>query len=240
MKPAGQSTRQMQERHHIRRMLIAGAILVVGVVFLLILGTISGYVHNPVVLIGLLVGLLLVLKVAMPFLGRSGKNAKRMEGKAERGAIAEESMGDVLSRLPGENLVMHDVRSQFGNIDHIIISRTKGIILVETKSHRGKITAEGTNLLIDGRPPEKDFIRQTLSNCYWLKEWVKNNTDVEAWINCVIVFTNGGFVSVRGKIKGISVINAKFLPTYFERLPDNRAAALLWERRERLDGVAGD
>ena len=101
MKPAGQSTRQMQERHHIRRMLIAGAILVVGVVFLLILGTIFGYVHNPVVLIGLLVGLLLVLKVAMPFLGRSGKNAKRMEGKAERGAIAEESIGDVLGNCQG-------------------------------------------------------------------------------------------------------------------------------------------
>ena len=236
MKPAGQSTRQMQERHHIRRMLIAGAILVVGVVFLLILGTIFGYVHNPVVLIGLLVGLLLVLKVAMPFLGRSGKNAKRMEGKAERGAIAEESMGDVLSRLPGENLVMHDVRSQFGNIDHIIISRAKGIILVETKSHHGAITAEGANLLIDGRPTEKDFIRQTLSNCYWLKEWVKTNVGVDAWINCVIVFANG-FVTVRGKIKGISVVNAKFFPAYFERLPGDRTAVELWEKRERLQGV---
>lgn len=209
MKPAGKSTRQMQERHHSRRMLIAGAILVVGFVFFLILGKFFGYVRNPVVLIGLLVGLFVVLKVAMSFLEKSGKKVKQVEDKFERGAIAEESIGDLLDRLPGENLVLNDVPSRFGNIDHIIISRAKGIILVETKSHRGKITAEGDNLLIDGRLPEKDFIRQTLNNCYWLQEWVKNNIGLEVWVNCVIVFTNG-FVTVRGKIKGISVINAKF------------------------------
>ena len=235
MKPAGQSTREMQKRHHQRRMLILNAILVVGCLFFLLLGTFFGYIHKPVIFIGLIVGLFLVFNIVMSFLVNSGKNAKSIEGKFRRGAIAEESMGDVLDKLPGDNLVLHDVSSRFGNIDHIIISRTKGIILVETKSHHGEITAEGDNLLIDGRQPEKDFIRQTLNNCYWLKEWIKTNTGLEAWINCVIVFTNG-FVTVRGKIKGVSVINAKYFSTYYERLPDNRTAAL-WEGRDRLNGL---
>ena len=237
MKPAGQSTREMQKRHHQRRMLVLGSILVVGFLFFLLLGTFLGHVHNLVALVGLGIGLLLVLKFTMSFLGSSGKHAKRMEGKAERGAIAEESIGELLDKLPGDNLVLHDVASRFGNIDHIIISRAKGVILVETKSHRGRITAENDNLLIDGKPPEKDFIKQTLNNCYWLKEWIKTNTGLDAWINCVIVFTNG-FVTVRGKIKGVSVINAKYFPEYFERLPDSRVTAL-WDGREKLLGLGG-
>ena len=218
----------MKKRHYHRRMLILGAIVAGGLLFFTLLGSSHGAV-GVIVLLGGLV-------VAMQFLEKYGKNGKSIEGKFGRGAIAEESMGDMLDKLPGDNLVLHDVPSQFGNIDHIIISRAKGIILVETKSHPQTVTAEGSNLLLDGKPPEKDFIRQTLNNCYWLKEWVKINTGLEEWINCVIVFTNG-FVKVRGKIKGASVINAKYFPAYFERLPDNRTAGLLWEGREKLRGM---
>lgn len=235
MKPAGKSTRKTQERYYQHRMLILNAILVVGCLFFLILGTFLGQIHKPVIFIGLLIGLFLVFNIVMSFLVKYGKNAKNLEGRFRRGAMAEESMGLLLDQLSGDNLVLHDVRSQFGNIDHIIISRTKGIILVETKSHCGTVTAEEDNLLINGNPPEKNFIKQTLSNCYWLKEWIKIDTGLEAWINCVIVFTNG-FVTVRNKIKGVSVINAKFFPTYFERLPDNKTATLLWEGRGKLQG----
>jgi len=238
MKPAGQSTRKMQERHYYRRQLIILAILLVGSLFFFLLGKLCDYVRRPAIFIGLIIGLFLVFKIIMSFLEKYGKKEKRMEGKYERGAVAEESIGDMLDKLPGENLVLHDVPSRFGNIDHVIISRTKGIILVETKSHRGKITAEGDKLLIDGKPPEKDFIRQTLNNCYWLKEWVKDNLGLEAWVNCVIVFTNG-FVTIRGKIKGVWVINAKYFYTCFDRISEDRAAALLWEKREKLQGMAG-
>ena len=33
------------------------------------------------------------------------------------------------------------------------------------------------------------------------------------------------------------VINAKYFSAYFERLPENRAAEELWEKRERVQGV---
>ena len=211
-------------------MFILGSILVIGIIFFLMLGAIRSAAGILVLLGGLV--------VAMQFLEKSGKTVKTIEGKFRRGAMAEESIGKLLDQLPGDNLVLHDVPSRFGNIDHIIISRTKGIILVETKSHHGKVTTDGASLLVNGRPPEKDFIRQTLNNGYWLKEWVKANTGLDAWINCVIVFTNG-FVTVSDKIKGVSVINAKYFSTYFERLPDNKMATLLWEGREKLRGLEG-
>ena len=35
------------------------------------------------------------------------------------------------------------------------------------------------------------------------------------------------------------VVNAKYFPAYFERLPDNRTAVELWKKRERLEGMRG-
>ncbi len=72
MKPAGQSTRQMQERHHNRRMLIALSILLVGVLFFLSL-KLLGHVHNLIIIVGLLIGLLLLLKIVVSFLKLTGK-----------------------------------------------------------------------------------------------------------------------------------------------------------------------
>jgi len=42
-----------------------------------------------------------------------------------------------------------------------------------------------------------------------------------------------------GKIKGVEVINAGYFSTYFERLPENGTAALLWDGQEKLKGLAG-
>ena len=64
------------------------------------------------------------------------------------------------------------------------------------------------------------YVRNDLADiaCYWL---------------------SGIYVSVRGKIKGVSVINAGYFSTYFEHLPENGTAALLWEGQEKLKGLGG-
>ncbi len=46
-----------------------------------------------------------------------------------------------------------------GNIDRVVIG-PPGIFAVETKAHGGVITYDGRQLLHDGRPLEKDFLRQ--------------------------------------------------------------------------------
>ncbi|WP_084062218.1 nuclease-related domain-containing protein [Desulfofundulus thermosubterraneus] len=44
-----------------------------------------------------------------------------------------------------------------GNIDHIMVGPT-GVFVIETKSHFGEITfSPDGNLLLDGKPLEKDF-----------------------------------------------------------------------------------
>src|SRR5512143_2490602 len=78
---------------------------------------------------------------------------------ARRGAVAEEDVGNLLGELPAGYFVVKDFVLKRGNIDHIVIS-TKGILTIETKSHRGVISCEGETLKRDGKPFEKDFITQ--------------------------------------------------------------------------------
>ena len=61
---------------------------------------------------------------------------------ARRGAVAKEAVGNLLGELPAGYFVVNDFVSKRGNIDHIVIS-TKGILTVETKSHRGVVSCEG-------------------------------------------------------------------------------------------------
>ena len=91
-----------------------------------------------------------------------GNKADRISKRAldaHRGAIAEEEVGNLFGELPAGYFVVNDFVLRRGNIDHIVIS-TKGILTVETKSHRGVVTCEGEMLKRDGKPFEKDFIKQ--------------------------------------------------------------------------------
>ena len=59
--------------------------------------------------------------------------------RRDRGALAEEHVGELLSQLPAaEWRVIHDASLGHGNIDHILIGPS-GIFTVETKSHPGPV-----------------------------------------------------------------------------------------------------
>ena len=65
--------------------------------------------------------------------------------------------------------MVHDFVSKIGNIDHIVISK-KGILTVETKSHRGVVTCEGNMLKREGQPFEKDFINQAWAEAFSIRD----------------------------------------------------------------------
>ncbi len=47
-----------------------------------------------------------------------------------------------------------------GNADHIVLGE-RGFFCIETKSYKGRVTANAGGLLVNGRPPETGFINQT-------------------------------------------------------------------------------
>ena len=110
------------------------------------------------------------------------------EKRAIRGARSEEKIGDMLTELSEDYLVLHDIDSPYGNIDHVVFSKRNGVFLIETKSHGGKVTVEGRTLLVNGKLPEKDFIAQALQNSFWLKKEIGNLIGPSPWITPILVF----------------------------------------------------
>lgn len=106
-----------------------------------------------------------------------------------KGAEGERSIANIIEMLPDDYVVIHDLaKPNGGNIDHIVLGPT-GIFLLETKACEGDISQKDGSLLLNGRAPERDFIRQATDNTYWLKELIKEKCGINPYINTYIVFT---------------------------------------------------
>jgi hypothetical protein len=79
----------------------------------------------------------------------------------------------------------------------------------------------------------KDFIAQALNNTYWLKEKIGNTMNAQVWISPVLVFTNA-FVERTVPIKGVTIINKKFLLNILQRSNAKGRNSALWENREKI------
>ena len=208
----GESTRKMQ----LNRMAVAFVILLLTWVAIFL------YSRNvkSILTLGLpgtlAVGTLFLLGIKM--LEKKGTVTLRHAKQAERGAIAEEKTGAFLEGLPEGNFIIHDFDTGRGNIDHILVG-PKGVFTLEVKSHRGKVTFDDSKLLRDGKPFEKDILKQAWAECFAVREALGKWNIAEPKAEPLIVFSNA-FVEVRGKTKGVDVFNLKFLPKFLERLPD--------------------
>lgn len=209
---AGSSTRKMQKSRFMLGMCAVAGIFLISLLFSKYSKAIAayGFVASAVVFVGVVIAIKRLEKYG-------NEKAKRMKD-AERGAIAEETVGDILDKLPEGNFIVHDFDSGKGNIDHILIS-PKGILTIETKSHAGKVSFNGEHLVRNGKPFEKDFLKQARAQCnlvkYILAKWGITTPLPEP----VILFTRA-FIEARGKAKGIEIISSKYLSSFLERQTD--------------------
>ncbi len=227
---AGKSTREMANTRRKSAVWIALIGISVIAIFLFIL------THSQVIM-GSGVGLILLLVlfiISRSVLERSVDRKLKEEKRAIRGAKAEELIGELLDGLPEDYLVLNDIESPYGNIDHIVISKTNGIFLIETKAHGGKVKVDRDTLLVNGKLPEKDFIAQALKNSYWLKEEISSLIGPTLWITPVLVFANA-FVSPTKPVKGVKIVNKKYLISALSHQGSRNAMnAQIWEQRGKI------
>jgi hypothetical protein len=227
---AGKSTRDMAKRRRKTYFLIGIIAIVVLGIFTLISGNAKVLNIGGGAILVLLVAVIVIRTVAENLVDRGIKSERR----AIRGAKAEEKVGDILMQLSPDYLVLHDVRSPSGNIDHIVIGRNNGLFLIETKAHGGTVTTTGDTLLVNNKLPEKNFISQALQNTYWLRDEVAKIIGEQPWITPVIVFTNA-FVTASRPVKGVTIVNRKFLLSLLQRVgKPNPVNARIWEMRARI------
>jgi hypothetical protein len=135
---------------------------------------------------------------------------------ARRGAVAEEEVGNLLGELPAGYFVVNDFVLERGNIDHIVVS-TKGILTIETKSHRGVVSCEGETLKRDGKPFEKDFIKQGWREALSIRDLLTSHGISAPKPQPLLLFANAD-VRVRKQVRGVEIISRWYLPLYLERL----------------------
>ena len=233
-KKAGSSTRKRAEslQKSLSLVLLLGLIVVIVIFFITLNKGLMMKLGPGVILV-----LMIIVKVLPDVLEKQSKKVGKLERRAVRGAVAEEKIGELLEDLGPDFLVVHDVNSRFGNIDHVVLGKDCGLILIETKAHGGTVTFEENTLLVNGKLPEKDFIQQTNNNTYWIRDQVSNLVGFKPWITSVIVFTNA-FVKAYRPIKGVSVINKKFLQAFIANKCKPSAQNLkIWEKREAIEEV---
>ncbi len=233
---AGKSTRQMAQNRRRTTNLILIGVLILAVILAL---TIQNW--QALGLGGGAVLVLLVLLRGLPdLIDKPIKRRIKAERRADRGAAAEEVVGDLLANLSEDFLVLNDIPSPYGNIDHIVIGKNSGVFLLETKAHGGRVDLLPDGLLVNGKPPEKDFIAQALKNTYWLRDEIEKVTGSKVWITPVVVFTNA-FVPSGKPIKGVHIVNKKFLLGIINRqakfTSDLRQT---WDSREQIKKRLGE
>jgi len=225
----GHSARQIAKRRHLQRALIglsATMLLFVALTFI-------PFDYEGFKSWGILLGILIAALIADRFVNSKIDHITKWERKALRGAAAEETIGALLEQVQEPRALFHDVDTGYGDIDHILLSPDLGVILIETKSHHGTVEVIDGILLINGRPPEKDFIRQTLRNTLKLRARIEKITGIEVWIQPIIVFTNA-FVREWSPVQGIRLRNQKYLLKAIEETSFTPAiASRLWALHEQ-------
>jgi hypothetical protein len=229
---AAKSTREMAAGRR-NQLLTVGLLAIGAIIFIYILMTNSSTLQIGG--IGILVLLAAMRLIPDLFDSYSRKKEKTIR-RADRGADAEEEVAHLLAQLDDNFVVIHDVDSAYGNIDHVVISRQGGIFMLETKSHHGTVTTTDSQILVNNHMPEKDFVAQALQNSFWLREKVAPLLQMTPWISPIVVFTNG-FVKYGTPVKGVRAINRKYLlQTLQSQQSDPSFNNVIWANRELIAG----
>jgi hypothetical protein len=124
---------------------------------------------------------------------------------------AEKEVAALLEQLTSDGyLVFNNIRFKYGNIDHFIIRPDGVAFLVETKSHHGRITTDGKQLLLNTRPFAKNYLCQVNRNIRWLRGMAKKVFGLNRWYVAVIVFPNAQ-VPIKTSVKRVNVMDANGL-----------------------------
>lgn len=156
--------------------------LLIGFIILFILGVIQGFVlatsfspnvltptYKNIVFIIALVLIWIIFRVGLSKLDKLDKESDNHR----KGAIGENIVGEVLRKFPDAFCVINDLKTPFGNLDHVVIGPT-GVFVLDTKNWRGVVSADGKGeLLLNGRPTTKREIRTFTARLMNVREKVK-------------------------------------------------------------------
>lgn len=225
-KKAGESTYKQALRFR-KIGIISSSFLIIITILYLILHELSITVYRSSnITLPLMIVFLVISTLALIYLK---KLADRWE-KFGQGAKAEELVGEILKNLSADYMVLNDIQLGYGNIDHFVIGKNGCMYMIETKSHKGKVTVENDQIRINNKRPEKDFLKQCLRNAYDVRDEIASILGVSLTVTPLLVFT-AAFVPYKANIKNIFIMNKKTLLKFILSGKEQPNSSKIWEKR---------
>ncbi|HAJ57968.1 MAG TPA: hypothetical protein DCP31_00795 [Cyanobacteria bacterium UBA8543] len=154
------------------------------------------------------------------------KQLERSARKADKGALAEEKVSQLLAPLRRQGWRVkpnHMLPNRRSDIDFVLMSPQGKAFAVEVKGHsgRGEIVFDGKQLKIRNGstlrsfPENKDFLKQVTGNARALKEAEKLR-----WVEAVIVFPNSkvSIQTIDNRVMNVYVVDGSSLVKLLEQL----------------------
>jgi hypothetical protein len=136
--------------------------------------------------------LLLVLLISMSKWGESKiSELERQQKNYNSGAQGEHAVAKELQRFPNSFHVLHDLKTDYGNLDHVVIGPT-GVYVLDAKNHRGVITTDDKgNLLQNGKINDKLDTKKFTRRLMGIKEKVDTLAgSKDIYFQAMFVFTS--------------------------------------------------
>jgi hypothetical protein len=175
---------------------------------------------------GLVLFLLFIVvvdRIIVPQIGALPPADQLVEPSAE-----QEKIGALLDGLPADCVVLHNVNSGQGNIDHLVFRKDGAVFLIEDESNGGGTPGKG-------KPFEKGMAGHADQNALWLQNHLKTRFGFEPWIHAAIVFPSDAGSKSHFKVRGVSVVSPETLLIWMNQASgDRRMTATLWPQVEQL------
>jgi Nuclease-related domain len=132
-----------------------------------------------------------------------------------KGALGEYEVGAELERLSDAFSVFHNVNTDRGNFDHVVVGPT-GLFAIETKNWFGLIAADGAGeLTLNGKPASRRYVGQLMARAMQLREQIATLTrSSDLRIRAVMVFPKAAVDAPFGKTGHVHCVRLAKLLDY--------------------------
>lgn len=143
----------------------------------------------------------------------------RRANHADQGAKGEEDIAEAIADLPAAGwTIEYGLRlgKGLGDIDIVCLSPRNKTYVIDVKSHRGRVIADGQKLyrLMGSQKYafEKDFLKQVMKQAFQVKQQKQLK-----FVTPIIAFSDAK-VQIKGKIQGVYVVEKSRLSYLLKKL----------------------
>lgn len=167
---------------------------------------------------------------------RKLNESERSGKKWQRGADGESAVGRILADFPDNFYVINDVSTECGNLDHVVVGPT-GVFVLDAKNWRGLVTPDGKGeLLLNGKPTPKPYLRQFVGRVMGTKEKVRILAPgPDPFFQSAFVFTSARVEAKWGKTGNVHCVTDDSLRDYI--VEKNFGKRLSSDEVQRLAGA---